>query len=177
MATRIRKVGQMPDDIRTWPWSSTQLVPFALPVVGAYSFHEVFNLTLACRPVYLSGDPVTQRRRHYGVGLPYRIVPESVSNLDQRGGRISALRHEPFNIRKYLIKDLEKKGIKLDGPPKEPWETYKNFKELLLRLANDPEARPNNQVSPILGRDFTEWLIIYLEILMEYACVTRNKKQ
>ena len=62
--------------IRTWPWSSTQLVPFALPVVGDYSFHEVFNLTLASRPVYLSGDPVTQRRRGYAVGCPTGLCPK-----------------------------------------------------------------------------------------------------
>jgi hypothetical protein len=116
---------EMPENIRTWPWSSTQLVPFALPVVGDESFRDAFDITLACRPVYLSGDPVTQRLRWYAVGLPYRLVPESVSNLDQRGGRISALRHEPFNIRKYLLKDLEEKGIKLHGPPKGPGKHMK----------------------------------------------------
>jgi Lipase (class 3) len=53
--------GKMPDEIRRWPWSSTQLVPFALPVVGGKSFHDVFNLTLASRPVYLSGDPPSHK--------------------------------------------------------------------------------------------------------------------
>jgi hypothetical protein len=168
--------GKMPDPIRTWPWSSTQLVPFALPVVGGESFHDAFNLTLASRPVYLSGDPVTQRLRGYAVGLPYRLVPESVSNLDQRGGRISALRHEPFNIRKYLLKDLEKKGIKLDGPPKEPWETYEDFKEMLLRLEKDPKADPNAKVSEILGTDFNLRLVEYLGILKKFVDNTQKPK-
>ena len=164
--------GKMPDPIRTWPWSSTQLVPFALPVVGDYSFHEVFNLTLASRPVYLSGDPVTQRRRGYAVGLSYRLVPESSSNTDQRGFRISGLRHEPFNIRRYLIKDLEKRGIiKINSVPQEPWETYKNLKELLLK-----PAKPYNErnVSEILGTDFNARLVKYLEVLQE--CASQKKR-
>jgi Lipase (class 3) len=165
--------GKMPDDIRGWPWSGTQLVPFALPVVGDESFRDAFNITLASRPVYLSGDPVTQRRRQYGVGRPYRIVPESASNLDQRGARISALRHEPFNIRKYLIKDLEKRGIKLHEPPREPWETYPNLKELLSTRRKSYASR---KVSEILGPDFNARLLKYLGVLHERVSANQKPK-
>ncbi len=143
-----------------------------LPVVGGESFRDAFNITLASRPVYLSGDPVTQRLRQYAVGWPYRIVPESASNLDQRGARISALRHEPFNIRKYLIKDLEKKGIKLDEPPREPWETYEDLKELLSRQEKDQGSA--RKVSEILGPDFNARLVKYLGVLQER--VSDNQK-
>ena len=101
-------------------------------------------------------------------------MPESVSNLDQRGGRISALRHEPFNIRKYLIKDLENRGIiKIKSAPQEPWETYKNFKELLLK-----PAKPYNKrnVSEILGTDFNARLVKYLEVLQECVSPTQKTK-
>jgi hypothetical protein len=163
---------KMPDAIRRWPWSSTQLVPFALPVVGDETFRDAFDIRLASRPVYLSGDPVTQRSRQYAVGWPYRIVPESVSNLKQRGGRISSLRHEPFNIRKYLIKDLQSKKILSDPLPQdfpgEPWVVYKTFKNLLKTsgLMGD--------VKQILGANFNTRLVEYLEVL--FACVGQNEK-
>lgn len=42
-----------------------------------------------------------------------------------------------------------------------------------MRLAKDPNAK----VSPILGTDFNGWLVIYLEVLLEYASDSANNKQ
>jgi hypothetical protein len=156
--------------LQQWPWSATQLVPFSLPVVGGKKFHGAFNIALASRRVYLTGDPVVQTIRRYQVGHPYEIDPESVMNLSKRGIVIDPLRHEPYLIREYLIKDLTQRGLLSPPVPGPPWKTFKDFKEVLLepRTGNDP-------VSQILGTNFNDRLLLYLEVLG--AIVSDSEKQ
>jgi hypothetical protein len=164
---------RMPQSMRSWPWRSTQLVPFALPIVGGESFHHAFNIALASRQIYLRGDPVAQRVRRYAVGRPYELVPEHEMNptkFKKRGVLLAPSRHEPFHIRKYLIKDLQAKEIlprdlPQDFPIAEPWKVFKNFKALLAELSNRDHT---GQVSEILGADFNIQLRNYLLVLMRY---------
>jgi hypothetical protein len=148
------------------------LVPFSLPVVGGETFHHAFNLTVASRRVYLSGDPVTQTARLYQVGRPYEIIPESPMYVGKRGLRISTLRHEPYLIREYLIKDLQRTGFPPPAgfPVQKPWKTFENFKGVLLELQNTPD-----QVSQILGRNFNARLVQYLDVLR--ATVNNDNEQ
>ncbi|HEY5777826.1 MAG TPA: hypothetical protein VIT00_03765 [Terrimicrobiaceae bacterium] len=157
----------MPASIQKWPWSTIQLVPFALPVVGGKTFQQAFDITLASRRVYLTGDPVTQTTRLYPVGIEYEIIPEDFMDVSRRGLAVSALRHEPYNIRYYLIKDLQKLGFlpkHLPAGPltQEPWKIFKTFKDV---LAEPWDGNANGQVSQILGMKFNDRLIQYLDVL------------
>src|SRR5208337_5648201 len=93
---------KMPPTIQKWPWSSMQLITFALPPVGNEIFHDAFNIAVSSRTFQLAGDIVTQRRRGYGVGRAYIIDP--ALRLAPGGAR-----HEPINIRKFLVGELGNK--------------------------------------------------------------------
>jgi Lipase (class 3) len=155
----IVAVPSMPANIRHWPWTSIKLVPFALPVVGDEVFQQAFDITLPSETVELEGDPVAQRRRGYAVGLTYTISA-GWFEIPPLGPR-----HEPFNIRKCLIKDLQNKGLLCTPwppagvPDRPPWDVFQNFKQLIW---SQPQA---NRVSDILGPDFNRRLIFYLDVL------------
>jgi Lipase (class 3). len=127
---------KMPDVLKTWPWRSIQLVTFSAPVVGGQTFHNSFNTALASRRIWLDGDPVTQERRHYPVGNPYRIPKEEGSTI------ASTESHEPYLIRRNLIRDRRKAGFTIkDVPantekdePGEPWKLFKTCLEMLNHL-------------------------------------------
>ncbi len=81
-----------------------------------------------------------------------------------------ALCHQSFNIRRYLIKDLQKVGKPSDPlppefPSNEPWKVFKTFKELI----KDPSLAGQNTGDQILGPDFSVRLVKYLKILEAIA--------
>jgi|SRR5271166_1892187 len=159
----------MPANIQNWPWSTIQLVPFALPVVGGETFQQAFDGTLGSRRVYLQGDPVTQTKRLYPVGKAYAIDPEKLIDPTvtyKIGPSWNPVRHEPYNIRYYLIKDLQQLGflprhLPIGPLTQQPWKIFKNFKEM---LAEPWDGNANGQVSQILGMNFNERLIQYLGV-------------
>jgi hypothetical protein len=159
----------MPAAIQGWPWQSTQLVPFALPVVGGKDFQEAFDITVRSCRVYLWGDPVAQTTRGYPVGNAYAIDPEKLINPTAKykiGPSWNPARHEPYNIRYYLIKDLQQLGFLPEHLPtgpftQKPWKIFNNFKEV---LAEPWDGNANGQVSQILGMNFNERLIQYLGV-------------
>ena len=100
----------LPSPIRDWPWDNLALTPFALPVVGDEIFSNELNQTLASTRISLKGDPITQQRRHFPVGFDYQIDPDKLQSTDQEKLQlgcpwVNGARHQPFNIRRYLIKD------------------------------------------------------------------------
>lgn len=162
-----RNPTSMPAAIQGWPWDAIQLVPFALPVVGGERFQRAFNATVSGRRVYLKGDPITQTHRLYPVGNPYAIDPEKLdpTATTKIGTSPSPLRHEPFNIRYYLIKDLQQLGsLPSHLPPgpliQEPWKTFTNFKAVLAE-----PWQGTGEISQILGTQFFTRLGRYLDVL------------
>jgi hypothetical protein len=155
----------MPDSVKQWPWRSMQLVPFALPVLGDEQFHDAFNITLASRNFELAGDPVPQRQRRYAVGQTYSIDPDLLK-VKILGGR-----HEPYNIREWLIKDLQVRGFIDANPPNDsplfrpPWRALKTFEKVVRVLAR----APGDPVSNVLGPDFNERLLLYLDVVYRVA--------
>ena len=165
----------MPQAIRGWPWFNLALTPFALPVVGDEIFSNELNQTLASTRISLKGDPITQQRRHFPVGFDYHIDPDKLVSTDEEKLQlgwpwVSGARHQPFNIRRYLIKDLQKVGKLSDPlppgfPSDEPWKVFKAFKELI----KDPSLAGQNTGDQILGPDFSVRLVKYLKILEAIA--------
>jgi len=168
--------------IRKWPWKSIQLVPFALPVVGDKTFHDAFNISLSSRNFELRGDPVTQRRRRYQVGHTYTLVPETTSTNLLKTASYGGDRHEPYNMRKFLIKTLRKKGfsaVNLNQLSQlEPWLLCQNFRYVLTALRKIPlpgqGANTAKPVDTILGPTFNERLLLYLDAM--YETVENDKK-
>jgi hypothetical protein len=181
---------QMPWQVTRWPWKSTQLVPFALPVVGGDEFHQAFNITLASRRVHIPGDPVTQTVTRYPVGNSYMIAPR-----DSDGKRLKryaasnvvnakafAAHHEPYNIRKYLIRDLQAKRLLIRGDQtandieartlsdQNPWETFFDFKELIQsRIAKNAPGHVGEMFPHMFSQRLTEYLDVLFEVLTGHA--------
>jgi lipase (class 3) len=156
-----KKPTSMPLAIRAWPWDAMELVSFALPVVGGKSFQHAFDTTVVSRRVFLEGDPITQTYRLLPVGYPHAIDPEKLDSTatTKVGPTWSPLRHEPFNIRYYLIKDLENSQLNNGPAPREePWKIFKTFKEILAEQGA-------GEVSQILGTQFSIRLGQYLDVL------------
>jgi hypothetical protein len=175
-------ITMMPKEIRSWPWSTIQLVTFALPIVGDMQFRDALDGILSSKRIFLTGDFITQERINYPVGTPVEIDPDSfeMTEVEKRevGGPVfygyrmssySPLRHEPYNIRKYYIKYLERQRAKRGllppgppfGPPDEPWKVFKNLQVLIESLLR---AGPNTGVDQILGPNFSARLLKYLDI-------------
>jgi hypothetical protein len=165
----------MPVAIRRWPWSNIKLRPFALPVVGGETFSRSFNWTLQSARIFIEGDPVTLEARHYPVGQPYGIDPDRLKSTEEEkkklGGSFSGARHEPFNIRRYLIKYLQVSGSLSDPlpvgfPSDEPWKVFTTFRDLIKdpSLAGGGGPQPT-RVDQILGTQFDVRLVQYMEIL------------
>lgn len=168
----------MPATIQGWPWHAIQLVVFASPIVGGETFQRTFNQTVASHRVYLKGDPITQTLRHHPVGLPYEIDPDKLSPTDKTkiGGSGSPLRHEPCNIREYLIKDLQQQRVlgqplPAGFPAQEPWKIFTNFKAVLAEPWNS-----NDYVSQILGMRFSDRLVQYLKVLETITSAGQEKQ-
>jgi hypothetical protein len=168
----------MPATIQGWPWNTIGLITFASPVVGGQTFQQTFDQTVASHRVYLTGDPITQTMRHHPVGLPYEIDPDKLSPTDKTtiGGYGSSLRHEPYNIREYLIKDLQQRGVLPQPlppgfPAQEPWKVFTNFKAVLAGPWNGTD-----HVSQILGTQFSARLGQYFEVV-EYIMSASQEKQ
>ena len=165
----------MPPAIRGWPWDNLALTPFALPVVGDEIFSNEVNQTLASTRISLKGDPITQQRRHFPVGFDYQIDPDKLESTVEEKLRlgwpwVSGARHQSFNLRRYLIKDLQKMGKLSDPlppefPSNEPWKVFKTFKELI----KDPSLAEQNTGDQILGPDFCVRLVKYVKILEAIA--------
>ena len=175
---------KMVEALRKWPWNRIKLTTFALPVVGGGTFQETFNKEIGSHRVYLKGDPVTLTVRHYPVGIAYEIDPEVIhqENPSMDKAKIGwfgdPCRHEPFNIRNYLIKDLQRLG-KLGPRPledpltQEPWKVFANFRELIKdRFEKDSDSR----IDQILGPKFDTQLSKYLDIWKDFL-TTEEKRQ
>jgi hypothetical protein len=175
---------KMVEALRKWPWNRIKLTTFALPVVGGGTFQETFNKEIGSHRVYLKGDPVTLTVRHYPVGIAYEIDPEVIHqenpSMDKEkiGWFGDPCRHEPFNIRNYLIKDLQRLG-KLGPRPledpltQEPWKVFANFRELIKdRFEKDSDSR----IDQILGPKFDTQLSKYLDIWKDFL-TTEEKRQ
>jgi hypothetical protein len=169
--------------IRRWPWSAIVLRPFALPVAGGETFHREFDLTLPSLRVFLKGDAVTQDRRHYQVGLPYEIDPHSFELTAEEKNEIDTespiypRRHEPYNIRKYLIRDLQQRKVlgqrlPMGFPAQEPWRVFSDFKKALL---NPWDGDKNGPVSQIIGTQFSTRLVQYLNIVKDITSDPEEK--
>jgi hypothetical protein len=172
----------MPVAIRPWPWSNMLLTPFALPVVGDAEFSEAFNRTLASIRIFIEGDPVTLEYRHYPVGFRYGIDTDKLQSTEEEkkklGAYFSGARHEPFNIRRYLIKDQQKVGKLPDPlpgtfPSDEPWKVFETFKGLIKELSLSVHY---TRVDQILGTRFNVRLLQYLEILEAITKANEEKQ-
>jgi hypothetical protein len=88
---------KMPAALKAWPWQHMNLVTFSAPSVGNQTFHTIFDRTLPSLRIWLEGDPITQERWRYPVGIPYKIADSS---------RVCTLNsHHPYKIRQRLVND------------------------------------------------------------------------
>lgn len=126
---------KMPDELKVWPWRLMQLVTFSAPVVGGNTFHQSFDMALTSRRIWLDGDPITQERWHYPIGQPYRIPKKEGSPI------LSTASHEPYLLRRNLIRDRRKAGFSIDDipaniedDPAEPWKLFDTCQAVLGHL-------------------------------------------
>jgi Lipase (class 3) len=162
---------EMPTAIRNWPWPDLDLTPFSLPVVGDKIFSNELNQTVATTRVSLKGDSISQQQRHFPVGFSYQVDPDRLEATDEEKLQlgwpgINGARHQLFNLRRYLIKDLQQVGrlsdpLPPDFPSNEPWKVFKTFKELI----KDSSLAGQNTGDQILGPDFCGRLVKYLKII------------
>jgi hypothetical protein len=165
----------MPAALKVWPWRGMQLITFSAPIIGGEDFHDYFDHGLASRRIWLNGDPITQERRHYPVGGPYRIPTEDIRPKITSPTES----HEPYLIRECLIKDREKWGFPIKqipafekgrSDPKAPWRLVKTCGGMLDHIS----TLHTNSV--ILHRpelwtcftDFAENFRIFLRLLGDY---------
>jgi hypothetical protein len=160
----------MPDSLKLWPWSSVQLVTFSSPVVGGAAFKKYFDNKIGSRRVWLDGDPITQERINYLVGVPCRIT-----RRDTTLKRVVLLpsSHEPYLIRRNLILWRLSDNIDMSDVPAptgkphkdEPWKLFKYCNDMmsdLERMCRDGgKSWPFRDLFPNLA----EHLLLYLEIL------------
>ena len=155
----------------SWPWDIIQLTTFASPIVGIIDFCTSFNQSVASHRVWLQGDPITEditqandsKGKHYHIGLPYRI-PRFRNQLAVRGDS-----HQPFKIRRHLIKDRLARGFDMSTVPantgdeelNEPWRLFGTALEMLEYLEQIKVT------STEFFNDFSKPLRIYLLLMKE----------
>jgi hypothetical protein len=139
---------QMPQVLQTWPWRTIQLTTFSAPVVGDATFSWVFDQNVPSARIWLDGDPVTQERVCYPVGLPLRIPVYADDNRPTTILYPNIASHEPYLLRRNLIRDRLARGLPVDGLPalsggpekNEPWQYFKSLKGMLDLLLGDVPA-------------------------------------
>jgi hypothetical protein len=142
----------MPEELRHWPWRGLQLITFSAPVIGGKDLHDYVNQVLASRRVWLDGDPITQEQRHFPIGNAYR-VPRDNPML----GDISS--HEPYLIRRYLIRDRNKRGFQTADIP-----------------LQNPFAPPKNRVKGARGPEEPWMLFDTLSNMLDYLITVKKKE-
>lgn len=158
----------MPQTLRAWPWSTMRLVTFSSPAIGGDEFHDRLNQTLPSLRIWLEGDPITQERYHYVVGVPYKL-PDI-----KRLGSLNS--HEPYKVRERLVEDRRVKGVPITmvpahaaNDPDEPWAFSTTFTGLLNYFAQPGNRKNIAPLSQCLGwgepSSFASEFIVFLEIL------------
>jgi hypothetical protein len=170
----------MPTPLKNWPWRSIQLVSYSAPVVGGHRFHDFFNLNVGSRRVWLDGDPVTQERRHFPVGVRYRISVREKRGSNPKAVLISQASHEPPEIRKAIILSKLAKGMTMDEVPAgsgalddedTPWFYPKHCDDMLVSLNKCRGSISLEKLFP----DFVEYLGLYLTILQQTLAPTSEE--
>lgn len=158
----------MPQTLRAWPWSTMRLVTFSSPAIGGDEFHDRLNQTLPSLRIWLEGDPITQERYHYVVGVPYKL-PDI-----KRLGSLNS--HEPYKVRERLVADRRAKGFPITmvpahaaNDPDEPWGFSTTFTDFLNYFAQPGNRKNVAPLSQCLGMgersSFASEFIVFLEIL------------
>jgi len=158
----------MPQAVRAWPWDTMRLVTYSSPSVGGETFHYLFNQVLPSLRIWLEGDPITQERKHYHVGAPYRIPdPSRLFSFNS---------HEPYKVRERLVADRSANGFPITmvpahaaNDPDEPWvfsTTFTNFLNYFAQPGNRKNVAP---LSQCLGMgelsSFATEFIVFLKML------------
>ncbi len=158
----------MPQTLRAWPWSTMRLVTFSSPAIGGDQFHDRLNQTLPSLRIWLEGDPITQERYHYVVGVPYKI-PDI-----KRVGSFNS--HEPYKVRERLVADRSAKGFPITMVPAhaandqdEPWVFRTTFTDFLNYFAQPGNRKNVAPLSQCLGMgelsSFATEFIVFLKML------------
>jgi hypothetical protein len=166
----------MPAPLQAWPWRTIQLTTFSAPVIGEKLFRWEFDVKAPSARIWLDGDPITQERLREPVGLPLRVPVYSDDNVPTTVV-MSLESHEPYLLRRNLIRDRLAKGFPVAGIPAnsggaeaaEPWQIFTSFRNLMDRITGPAPGGLNYQNTPALFPNFRQNLDRYVTQLAQLA--------
>jgi hypothetical protein len=132
---------QMPAALKQWPWHSLLLTMFASPLLGDRVMHGFVDSVIACRRAVIWGDLILN---------PLQC-------------------HDPYYIRKHLIRALQARGLPIgnipasgvENPQVAPWQIVRKFADVVQILQN---IQPGLALTRYL-RDFRTHFQNYLRCL------------
>jgi hypothetical protein len=167
-AHTIQGQGDMPANVRTWPWANLTLTTFGSPATGDTTFSNALA-PVHCTRVWVLADPITVLNPGGHVGASLCLAPPLTDTLSP------GERHDPETIRRYLAKGYEQQIYANPNPsyrapatahprtdPARPWAYFQNRSLMLGHLTAVAGYAP-----AVVFKDFIPNLVTYLRILKE----------